>query len=253
MRCLRLALSALFVTGFMSAASAEPEAEKYDPNYIPWKPQTVKLKDCGVQMALDPRWSLASSTETLNSGKVRTTYRFSLWDYWKQHDDRAFSEFMVNPGLLISINCFKAGESATSDFKAYVKDRRKSHIEREKTGSLGASFKPMRRKGGTGADQAYYYTYYTRTEEYAVSDGFSYYALHQGNVIRIFFTMNRKQGSPYVSDLPAGQLITVADLTVRLSGQATKNVLARNRYAYSRTERENQEVIDTIIKSFKAY
>lgn len=253
MRVLRLVLSALFICGFIGAANAEAEAENYDPNYIPWKPQPQRFNDCGVQMALDPRWSFAKSTETLDSGKVRTTYQFNLWDYWKQRDDRPFSKYMITPGLLMSINCFKAGESAASDFKAYVKDRRKSHIEREETKSLGASFKPMRRKGGTGADQAFYYTYYTRTEDRAVNDGLAYYALHRGNVVRIFFTMDRKQGSPYVSDLPAGQKITVADLTVRLSGRVTKNVLAVNRYAYARTERENYEIIDAIIQSFKAY
>jgi len=155
----------------VTVAWADGDVPRFDPNYIAFEPQVRSFEDCGVQMALDPRWPIEKTTKPRDSGGVRINYDASVGsEFWKKHDDRPIARYFIRPQLFVTVSCFPALEKTVRDFKGYVSRVRKSTKDRHAKTHFGSSFEGLKKLRGKRAKQALYYTYSSRDTEKHIDD-----------------------------------------------------------------------------------
>lgn len=245
-------LSALVACLWVTAATAQ-DAPPYDPNYIPWDPVMKQFDDCGVRMALDPRWPLEKTVEPGKWGGVRTDYRALLGpDFWKT-DKRPFARVSLQPTVLFSVECFQGKSDTVKKFDGFVKRYRKAIAAK----SAGRKVQVKKLKN-TGAERAYVMTSARKNpKSYRFTDRVEVLAFHRGRVVMVYFDVSRQAGGGYVDDVRIGELATGTlktgeVLTARMTGQGKRSLL-NGLLAYSRAKKMNQALFDDVVGSFRAY
>jgi len=77
-------------------------------------------------------------------------------------------------------------------------------------------------------------------------------------VVSVYVSVSRRFGEAHVVDLRTGETVSVTLATgevieARLSGDAKEDFFGKKPAAYSRRQKDNQEIIDVFLKTFKTY
>jgi len=245
-KSLMLVLTSAF---FVSAASAQ-SIPNFDPGYIPFSPQLVTLKECGVKIAMDPTWPLEKSRVAVKGGKS-TKFKYSLAvEYWKK-DPRPYSEFVANPSVLTIFECAPSSFGVSKKFDGL--DFFANHVYASAKKVRGARVGKLQTLNAPKFGRVFYFFTYSKGE--VNSDTLKFYSWKDDQLYSAFVRITRDPGRDYIFNFPKGKVMSVEDektgkvTSARLTRKARASPLGGTRGV--RTKNENMAILNTILNSFQ--
>ena len=184
--------------------------------------------------------------------RLRTFKHFLDGKYWKK-DPRPFSEFTVNPSVLLNVTCepSKLRQTKKNDYRESMA-RSIYDSAKSKPKTKVSKFHTL---SSHGLDKVYYF--YTATKGVGISDTLRLFAFNDGKLASIFFRINRTPSKNYSTRLSVGSIQTIHDkrsgqlerIRVKLTGPARKGILGG--FAGIRTEKQNIAMFETVLKSLQ--